>query len=100
MNPTNPSVADVIWSQISLNTKMACGARSPLGSPLGVGNELSFVVLNGNSHRITVTLDPSDTYTVRHIKVSRKTLGFTVVEEASDVYCDNLSEVVYGMVNK
>ena len=96
MNPTNPSVADVIWSQISLNTKMACGARSPLGD----GNELSFVVLNGNSHRITVTLDPSDTYTVRRIKVSRKTMGFTVVEEASDVYCDNLSEVVYGMVNK
>jgi hypothetical protein len=96
MPTETPSVPDVIWSQVSLATKMACGARSPLGS----GNTLTFVVLSGKQYRIEVTLDPSDTYTVRYIKLSSRGTGFHVLEEATDVYCDNLSEVIYHMVNK
>jgi len=96
MNETEPTVADIIWSQISLNTKMACGARSPVAD----GNTLTFGVLSGNSKWVTVTLTLADTYTVRFIKASRKSTAFSVVEEATDVYCDALSEVIYGMVNK
>lgn len=53
----------------------------------------------GESRAVEVVLDPWDTYTVRRVRlVNRGELkGSIVVEsEVSDVYCDNLTEVVYS----
>jgi hypothetical protein len=92
----NTEVAQTILSQISLGTKMACGSRNYIA----IENGLAFNVLTGNRDIISITLEPSDTYTVKRVKVAAKTKIWQTVEEVSDVYCDNLSEVIYGMVIK
>lgn len=91
-NPA-PSVADTIWGQIGMGTKMACGARE--ASATGP-NGLRFKVARGSW--ITVTLDPSDTYTVRHCR--RSGVVPKVIAEVDDIYAEQLSDVIYGMVNK
>lgn len=90
---TTPS--QIIWTQITIGTKMACGARRPMCVN---DNTLTFDVLSGAKNAIVVTLDPSDTYTVQRTK--RKKYNVTVEEEMSDVYVDNLNEVIYRMCNK
>ena len=87
--------AQTIWQQITVWTKMACGARR---AGCDNDNTLSFDVLTGSTNRIVVRLDPSDTYTVQRTK--RKKYNVMVVEEATDVYVDNLNEVIYKMCNK
>ena len=87
--------AQTIWNQISVGTKMACGAREPVGSE----NELHFTVLASRKTKIVVTLDPSDTYTVKFVKIGRG-YDIKVVEEMSDVYVDSLNQVIYSMCNK
>lgn len=88
-------VATTIWGQISQNTKWACGAQFPTGSE----NSLTFTVRikPGVRHKVEVVLDPSDTYTVRLHQI--RGASSRVVEEHSDVYCDELSELVYRMCN-
>jgi hypothetical protein len=88
-------IATTIWQQIPTSTKMACGAREPTADT----NCLIFKVLNGSTHRIKVTLDPYDTYTVELFKQKRD-YSVSVVEKHEDVYCDMLGEVIYHMVNK
>lgn len=88
------NIANTIWQQITLATKMACGARQALGLPDGI----QFTVLRSKSTKIQVTLDPSDTYTVKYIRMRK--FEAIVVEEKSDVYVDNLNEVIYRMCNK
>jgi len=89
------TVANTIWQQISVATKMACGARQPVASEWG----LTFKV-GGLLRYVMVDLDDDDTYSVRHVKVNRSTYKQTVLESDSGVYADALSEVVYHMVNK
>ncbi len=91
------SITSTIWAQLSIGCKMSCGARQPVAM---AENELSFVVLRGASTRVFVKLEASDTYTVRLVKLNRKTCDVRDLERAEDVYADQLSEVVYGMVNK
>ncbi len=90
------TVANTIWRQIGIQTKMACGAREPMGD----ANSLTFrVTIKPNQrHKIVVTLDPSDTYTVKLYSVRNGEVK--VVEEADDIYCEVLSEVIYRMCNK
>ena len=62
-------------------------------------NELSFKIgRNCNSiNRILISLDPSDTYTMKFCcdRLSKKTFEFSrkIVNEISDVYCDMLQPV-------
>jgi hypothetical protein len=85
------SVATVIWGQLPIMTKMACGAREPIAIS---DHALSFKV-GAKGERIVVRLDPSDTYTVQRLGRAAK-----VKEETSDVYAEDLSDIVYHMVNK
>lgn len=90
------TVATVIWNQISLSTKMACGARNPIGD----NNRLIFQVSikPGASYKVAVTLDASDTYTVQLYKC--RGIKSEVIKEIDDIYNDNLSKVIYDMCNE
>lgn len=92
--------AKVIWQQISRSTKMACGAREAMvdvdeGKPY-----LCFKVTikPGTRNAIKVWLEPSDTYTV--VLIAQRKFEVKEVERKEDIYCDNLSEVIYRMCNK
>lgn len=91
----NNTIGQTIWQQITLGTKMACGARDAVT----IENGVMFTVLRSRATKIQVTLDPSDTYTVKFIKITKKFNAVTI-EEKSDVYVDMLNEVVYRMCNK
>jgi hypothetical protein len=90
------TVPDLIWRQITTQTKMACGAKEPFGSK----KTLQFQVrINLNQrHKIQVTLEASDTYTVKlyHIRGANVSLK----EERLNVYVDDLNETIYRMCNK
>jgi len=90
------TIATTIWSQISRNTKMACGARNPTGN----GNALTFAVTirPGKSYWIRVTLQPTDTYTVE--LVSNRGVNVKTENELDNIYADNLSEVIYNFCNR
>ena len=88
--------ASITWRQISVATKMACGARAPVA--YGVGDVGLCFKVGGRMRWVEVELDPSDTYTCRLVRMSGATRHVT--EEHTDIYCDVLSECVYHMVNK
>ncbi len=91
--------AQIIWTQITIGTKMACGARNQRVGD--TEDTLVFTVGRGNHRRIEITLDASDTYTVRLVKISKTpTFNRVIVEKESDVYVDNLNEIIYHMCNK
>ena len=92
--------ATTIWQQISTGTKMACGAREPSA---GTDNNRPYLcfkvtITKGVSHRIQVWLEPNDTYTVALL--AQRKFVVKEVERAEDIYCDNLSEIIYRMCNK
>jgi hypothetical protein len=92
----NLEVANTIWYQISIATKMACGARRPRGAEQG----LTFQVGNGRRHLwVSVTLEPSDTYTVKLTQIVPNG-ALKELEVHEDIYAEDLSEVVYHAVNK
>lgn len=96
-------IASTIYSQINLNTKLACGIRN-----LQCGkthDNLPYLQMRVGDGRkwlyIRVCYMPSDTYTVELCKVNgRPNFNVIQLEEAEDVYCEQLSEVIYHMVNK
>jgi len=92
------AMATTAWRQIPVGVKMSLGAREPAGSKAeGVLARLTFKVGSKPLHYVEVDLDPSDTYTVRMLKLKRKTYERVVLAEASDVYCDDLGRVLLGM---
>ena len=97
------AIAKTILSQISLPTKMACGVREVkvIGIERGHKRGVQFRV-NGGSKRqyIKVVLEPSDTYTVISYRLKRVTDEHIDIQELNDIYCDQLSEIIYHMVNK
>jgi hypothetical protein len=86
----------LIWKQIPITTKMACGARDAVL----IGNGLRFKVGGKPMHYIEVVLAPSDTYKVTAYRIKRGSCAKVVLEEYEDVYADVLGEVIYRAVNK
>lgn len=91
---------DVIISQIGLGTLMACAGgmrnvhtvRNTEGEPCGV------LLWLGTGRATEVVLDYDDTYSLRRYRIITrgKEAGRIVTEsEFSNVYCDQLSELVY-----
>lgn len=95
METTRTDVANIIWKQISLHSKMACGARELQVTEKG----LTFRVMRA-MRWVEIELDASDTYTVRLVRLNRSTHAMITVEQVSDVYADVLSETVYKICNK
>lgn len=84
--------AQITLSQITRRTRMEMGLREFLRD----GNSLTMRCGWGHaSARVWVTLDPSDTYTVRFLKVRNTVV--TTLAEVSDVYCDVLNDVLVSM---
>lgn len=90
------TIPTIIWRQIPVMTKMACGLRQPAAVSR---TELRMRALNRNRW-VLVNLDPSDTYTVRLVRKERNTHRLITIEEHSDIYCDQLGETVYHLCNK
>ena len=87
------AIANTIWSQISTSTKMACATRNPLSLGTGDSAHIRFKV-GGRSRYVEISLDPTDTYTVRYFQVKRSN-DRVVISETSGVFAENLSETVY-----
>jgi hypothetical protein len=90
------TVANTIWAQISRSTKMACGARNPMGD----ANSLTFdvTIKRGQRHKVRVTLLPTDTYKVELIHI--RGTNVTTQKECEDIYAENLSSVIYDYCNE
>lgn len=81
--------------QIGIGNLMACGAREFVGGPTSlvfrVGSKRSLV------EKVIVTLDPSDTYSVRYVAMRPRTFEVLTDETRADVYADQLGAVVRKM---
>ena len=92
----NRTIANTIWKQIPISTKMACGARNPTIEK----RALIFTVGRGSSHRIRVSLNALDYYDVALLRIKRGGKGIITEEKKENIDDVNLGEVIYHMVNK
>ena len=89
----------IIWSQIPVMTKMACGARQAVLTHEGKG--VQFRVTNKPMRYVEVVLDEgADLYNVTHGRVKRGSYEHVIMETANGVFAEDLGEVIYHMVNK
>lgn len=92
------NAAQVAWKQISIQTKMACGARDATSHG---ENELTFKVGRKPYRFIRVEYKPGlDLYDVEYFRIKRGSYERVTIESLEMVYADQLSEVIYRMVNK
>jgi hypothetical protein len=90
-----PGKATIIWQQVPAGVRMSLGARQPVGDEnkgylqFTVGPSKGEVVF-----KVTIRLEPSDTYTVKLIRCDLRTGEAADLESASDVYCDQLGELL------
>lgn len=90
--------AQIIWKQIPVMTKMACGARK--ARTVGE-NTLTFQVTNKPMRYVKVEYQPGpDHYDVTHLRVKRGTYEQIELEKAEGVYAEDLGETIYHQVNK
>jgi len=101
VNESSDGSGAEIWRQITASTKMACGARDVV-----VGNNpalCQFRVGGGRPfQKIVVKLEPTDTYRVEYWS-GKDALSMTdggPKEVKTGIYVDQLSDVIYHMVNK
>lgn len=94
------AIANIIRKQIGISTLMACGARE--WRFLEDGKKGTGFRVNAGVKReyISISLEPNDTYTVKHYKLKRVTNEEIILSQFNDVYCEMLSNMVYRMVNK
>lgn len=90
---------NAVKAQIGIGNLMAVGARE---WRFEGESALTFRVGSGRGHikMIIVRLDPDDTYTVRYTETSARTYALVNSREISDVYAEQLGQIVYSMVNK
>jgi hypothetical protein len=89
--------AQIAWRQIPVMTKMACGAREASYSEGGM--KLTFKV--GRAMRwIEVSyVEGMDLYRIEFIRMARPYKRI-VMESREGVYAEDMSEIIYRMVNK
>ena len=92
------SADTTIWDQISTSTKMACGARVAMAD----GNAyLHFQVGSSRPVRkIIIRLNGLDLYDIELVKINNRTFETAVEQTISSVYAEDLSNVIYHMVNR
>jgi len=87
-------VATTIRDQIGAGALMNVGARDFSWE----ANSLIFKTGNGRKIRaVTVTLEDSDTYTVRYVEMNRRTYKLDTDTTLRDIYCDQLAEIVIDL---
>lgn len=95
--PTDMTIANTIWQQINTGTKMACGARTPIGDEKSLTFKVT--ISRGKDNRVKVEYNGgTDEYTVTLYYIR----GTTVkeVEKLDGVQVGNLNDVIYRMCNK
>lgn len=98
--------AATMVKQISVMDRMACGWREASWAEGHSSDDFDvrvYAKVLNRCRRIEITLELNDTYTVRLFKIPTmraKDPTPVMLEEVSDVYCDQLSSVVYGVCNK
>jgi hypothetical protein len=86
---TNLAVASTILAQLGGNKFLAMtGAKHLLGSPKALSFQLPSAAKAKGVKYVSITLDPSDTYTVMFSDKN----GLPINTHA-DVYCDSLQEL-------
>ncbi len=94
--------AKIIRQQIGKANLLACGARE--WKLLGFDSPkkgLQFRVNAGSKRQfIKVVLEPNDTYTVISYRLKRVTDEHVDIVDLYDIYCEQLGETVYRLVNK
>lgn len=88
---TSTSTAQIILSQLGGSRFCAMTGAKDL---LDLGNGLRFRI-GRNAKRIThveIVLDPSDTYTVRFYRITKRGLDVELVRELDLIYADNLRD--------
>lgn len=89
-------IANTIWGQIPVMTKMAIGARNPKH---GSNDELYFNVLRGARTWVEVKLNGLDLYDAKLVKMNNKH-ELSTIAEFSNVGCEELGEAVYSLTHK
>ncbi len=89
---SNYQVANTILQQLGGHRFIVMtGAHTLAEIDKGLSFRISSRMTKNKANAIKIVLDPSDTYTVKFIKLSKTKM--TVVEEYSDVYCDSLQRI-------
>jgi hypothetical protein len=83
--------ANTAWKQIPMGTKMACGFHSPI-------NGGHYLAIKSNRSHVIISLSPMDTYNVYVISIRADKVK--IKEQQTDVYAEDLGEVLYHMLNK
>lgn len=91
------NVANTIWKQIPMTTKMAVGARKPIAD--SDKKSLKFQVLRAPMRFVMVTLDPSDTYTVEFFRLKKNNYQKVTLGKQSGVYAEDLGHIIYGLTH-
>jgi hypothetical protein len=91
-------VAKFIRQQIGIPTLMACGAREFKFLEDGLQG-ITFKVGSGRKRLyMIVFLTSNDDYSIELRRTCKN--GEVIEEKAMGVYCDQLSQIIYHMVNK
>ena len=91
------TAANTTWKQISIHTKMACGARKAIAKD---ENTLVFQVGGKPMRYIEVALNcGQDLYEVEYYRIKRGKYERISLEKHEMVGCEMLNELIYNMVN-
>ena len=80
-------------SQISLNTKMCVGFRHPAFDTTRQALTFKTTIKPGVNNHVEITLNAGDLYDVKLFQTRAGVVKVT--KEAKDIYCEDLSEVIY-----
>lgn len=86
----------IIWKQITVMTKMSCGAREAAL----IENGIRFKVGGKPMRFVEVTLSADDTYKVNHFRLKRNDYSRITVKNSEGVYVSELNETLYDAVNR
>lgn len=89
-----PGKATVIWQQIPIGVKMRLGVRQVVGDESRGYLHFTVGPARRDPFKVTIQLDPGDTYTVKLVRCKLRAGETHVLEQASDVYFDQLGELL------
>ena len=94
-----PQRGRIIWSQISMATKMAVGARD-----IVVDDETGYLHFrvtkkHGDFRKIIVQLTPMDSYDVKLVNINRRSFDTITEHDVQGIYAEDLSSTIYDMVH-
>ena len=85
------TIANIIRQQIGSKALYMLGAKNLVGGE----NFLQFAIRGSRKvNHLVVALDPSDTYTIKALKITQHGLKIKEVSEENGIYCDMLHKSI------